>query len=388
MNRLASMCRVNQTREFRRRGLAGQSARRRLERTVRQEVVAFRRWTAGRGMTRPRAAALVGVRPRTLRRWEADAARDLELRALGRPTARSPRPQRTEVLEIIQALGPAVGLPTLQALFADMARAELHDLLSRCRRLWIRRCRRAIHVLHWHQPGAVWAMDYAEPPQPIDGRYPYLFAVRDLASGQQLLWLPVEEPTAQVTQEALTMLMTCQGPPLVLKSDNGAPFVAAETRALLQTWGVLPLYSPPRLPRYNGSCEAGIGSLKTRTYHRAVRHVRSDVWTADDVEAARLEVNTTLRPWGAAGPTPQEAWNGRTLIAHEERERFIQAVVNARTEERTRQNLAMVGPWPHREEAPVDRVAIRRTLVAFGLLSFTRRQIPLPLFLKKVSNIM
>ena len=45
-------------------------------------------------------------------------------------------------------------------------------------------------VLHWPVPGRVWAMDFAEPSlpgitgvvPPLDGRYPYLLAVRDLAS--------------------------------------------------------------------------------------------------------------------------------------------------------------------------------------------------------------
>jgi hypothetical protein len=40
------------------------------------------------------------------------------------------------------------------------------------------------HVLHWTVPGSVWAMDFAEPPAPVDGVYDYLFSVRDLASGQ------------------------------------------------------------------------------------------------------------------------------------------------------------------------------------------------------------
>ena len=50
---------------------------------------------------------------------------------------------------------------------------------------------RLLHVLHWHRPGAVWAMDHTEPPTPIDGRWPHVLAVRDLASHMQLAWLPV-----------------------------------------------------------------------------------------------------------------------------------------------------------------------------------------------------
>jgi len=33
---------------------------------------------------------------------------------------------------------------------------------------------------------------------------------------------------------------------------------------LLRKFGVIPLHSPPYFPKFNGACEAGIGSLKTR----------------------------------------------------------------------------------------------------------------------------
>ncbi len=59
------------------------------------------------------------------------------------------------------------------------------------------------HVLHWHHPGAVWAMDHAEPPGAIDGRSPHLPAVRDLASDCQLAWLPVLDETPELTIDAL-----------------------------------------------------------------------------------------------------------------------------------------------------------------------------------------
>jgi hypothetical protein len=44
------------------------------------------------------------------------------------------------------------------------------------RHLWKLDHQRLIHVLHWHHPGAVWAMDHAEPPRTIDGRWPCLVA--------------------------------------------------------------------------------------------------------------------------------------------------------------------------------------------------------------------
>jgi hypothetical protein len=53
-----------------------------------------------------------------------------------------------------------------------------------------------------------------------------------------------------VTIEALSLLFTIHGAPLVLKSDNGSAFIAEETHQLLQAWQVEVLFSPPRTPSY------------------------------------------------------------------------------------------------------------------------------------------
>ena len=75
------------------------------------------------------------------------------------------------------------------------------------------------------------------------------------------------------------------GPPLVIKSDNGSAFTAELFQDLLSEHGVTQLLSPPALPRYNGSVESGIGSMKLRTAdHSAFSH--GTIWSADDCEAA------------------------------------------------------------------------------------------------------
>lgn len=201
------------------------------------------------------------------------------------------------------------------------------------------------------------------------------------ACGQQLLWLPIEEATAEAANAALTMLFTIHGPPLVLKCDNGTPFLATSTCDLLRTWKVLALFSPPGLPSYNGSCEAGIGSMKTRTHHHATRHGRQGQWTSDDVEAARLEANTTARPWGPRGPTPEDAWNQRPRVTTTEQEAFQKTVeeVNGRAPE--------TASADHYRQAAIDREAISRALVAHGFLFFRGRRIPLPIPRPKVAKI-
>ena len=113
----------------------------------------------------------------------------------------------------------------------------------------------AADELHWLRPGSVWAIDFAHPPHRIDNCFPAIASVRDLASRQQLLWLPVSNETADTTIDALLDLFDEHGAPLVLKCDNGPAFVAQATKEFLRDRSVVTLYSPPYAPWYNGAIE-------------------------------------------------------------------------------------------------------------------------------------
>ena len=357
-----------------RRGCSAQQDRRELERSVRTRAVAFRRWASRRGLSRTATAERLGVAPSTLGQWDRGWRTDrLRQRLRGRPCRRSDFKSRNEVIHWIADVGPHTGLPTLQATFPVMARGELVDLQRRFRRLHALANPITEHELIWHQPGSVWAMDHAEPPLWIDGVYPHILAVRDLASGQQLGWLPVFTETAAETMDVLRALFIEHGPPLVMKSDNGSPFIAEDTKALLKQFEVAPLFSPPLTPSYNGSCEAGIGAAKVRTRHEAARHGRWACWSSDDLEAAHQAANTLNRPWGYRGPTPEEVWQCRSPITAAERLAFACSVDRYRIEARetlghqTNQHLG------HHDQATVDRVSLRRALVAHDILTVTRR---------------
>jgi hypothetical protein len=277
------------------------------------------------------------------------------------------------LLALLGLLGPGTGLPTLRALCPEMARREIQDLLRRYRRVWRRRHRLLVHVLHWQRAGTVWAVDFAEPPLAVDGCYSRLLAVRDLASGLQLAWLPVADESAPTAGDGLVALFRAHGAPLVLKSDNGSAFIAEQTRSLLAAWRVWHLRSPPDLPEYNGSCEAGIGSMKTRTHHQAARGARPGVWTCDDTEAARLEANTTARPWGYRGPTPTEVWAQRRPVTPAERAAFGRRMERLERAERLQRGLGPEVAGNRMEQAAAHRAALVRALVEAGYLAFTRK---------------
>jgi hypothetical protein len=174
---------------------------------------------------------------------------------------------------------------------------------------------------------------------------------------------------------------------LVLKSDNGSPFHAGSTRALLTAFGVVALFSPPRTPRYNGATEAGFGLLKTRTETHAVRHGHSGWWTWDDVKAARAEANATARPQGPSGPTPDASWAARRPVTPEERRLFQATVERRRTQERQDNPLPTERPLSPSQEAIVERRAVRRALEEHGYLLYSRRRFPLPIPMLKAAGI-
>ena len=268
-----------------------------------------------------------------------------------------------------------------------MLRAEQEDLLRRYRRVWRERHRIPLRILSWPVPGRVWAIDFAQAPLPIEGRFPYLLAVRDLASGMSLLWQPVEHATGANTAALLATLFTIHGAPLVLKSDNGSAFGEASVQALLRSWKVASLFSPPNWPRYNGAVEAGIGSLKGRTEARAARQGHGGIWTWDDVASALWEANTLARPLGDRKPSPNEVWASRLVITAVERERFT-ACVARHTETANREAASCDGAeldvWSSRG---VAREAIRLALEECGYLSYKRRRIPPALPRRKVDSI-
>ena len=268
----------------------------------------------------------------------------------------------------------------------------------------------ALHVLHWQTPGRVWAMDFAQAPRPIDGLYPYLLAVRDLASGQQLLWLPLATATGAEVRGALASLFVLRGAPLVLKTDNGSPFGDDATLALLDSAGVIPLFSPPYWPRYNGAIEAGIGSLKTRTEDHASRHGHPGHWTWDDVAAAQDQANATARPKGPSGPTPADAWSARRPIDADERVSFHETVDHFRaatrsqqqrdpeansmfrTEQTSQEGPVQKGTTPQpgstiQDQRALNRHALRRALERHGYLLYSRRRFPLPINPRKRAKI-
>ena len=371
-----------------RRGIAGQLSRRALERRLRARVVALVRWARRHlGWTRARSAQRLGVSERTLRDWERHRRECPSVVARGRPAHRSDLDTRNAICEFLRITGPHVRLAELQRSFPQVPRGEATDFLARYRWICTNKVRPTATACRWTTPGTVWAMDHTTPPMLIDGEFPKILAVRDLASGKQLGALPTPDETALDVVGLLRRLFAQHGAPVVIKHDNGPAFTNHVVQECLAAHGVTALVSPPYTPRYNGACEAGIGHLKTRTQLRATRRDRPEAWTCDDVEYARCDGNAHGRPHGLGRPTADEAWAARPALAASDRWHFQQAVAQCADEcaaERGAMAFEYLEPAAQRT---VRRVAITHALLEHGWLELRRRRVPLPFPRRKAARV-
>ena len=136
------------------------------------------------------------------------------------------------------------------------------------------------------------------------------------------------DATAAEALPVLEALVAQHGPPLVLKSDNGSAFISQRFAEWLAAWQIVPLFSPVRMPRYNGACEAGIGGMKRRTeILAAAGNDRLLDWTCDDLFAALVWANEDHYPHGLAAGTAASRFAARPPLGEAERDTFRAAVV-------------------------------------------------------------
>jgi hypothetical protein len=266
--------------------------------------------------------------------------------------------------------------PRCASFIRTWGRRELEELSARFRSAHTTRERDIVKSLTWTVPGSVWAVDFSDAGVDIEGDFRHLLLVRDLATGNELLALPCRAQDARTVRAAFSALLEREGPPLVLKADNGGCFVADVVADLLATHAVLLLRSPPGTPQFNGACEAGGGAIKTRAHHIAAAHGRETCWSCDDVEAARIELNENARAWHSSAPTPGEAWRRREPLSPALRAALRAAVARRVAAELGGRGLGLCAIVDDKITQEVARAAIAGSLRALWLLSSRTTTIP------------
>ena len=224
-------------------------------------------------------------------------------------------------------------------------------------------------------------MDHAQGERGLTGKRVDIFSVKDLCERRQLLWREVEGVGAETTARQLEELFTREGMPLVIKADQGSAFNSHELNEFLGKRGIFLLLSPAYWPKYNGAIESSIRWLKCRTRHQSERRgAGGKDWSAAAIEEAKDLTNELYSEKPAAGAVPPE-------VSDELRNAFQRRVLE--TMEEARRGACYYDPetWS-KVERKIKRYAIKRALVAHGILMVRRTVIPLPkkfIFAAKIS---
>ena len=327
-------------------------------------------------LSRRVVARMLGRAESTLRSWcgkAVEVAAGVVHRVCGRPGRLADSLQRRDIVQVIHESGGKVSTRKLKRAYPDVGRAQLRSLLRRYRFARRKRVRRALAVLRWQRPGGVWAMDFTEVAGGVEDFGRHVLVVRDLASGVCLAAVPGHAQDAASAVSVLRRLFAEHGAPLVLKSDNGSAFIAHGTRAALAEHGVLPLFSPPGTPSYNGACEAGVGSVKHRADALAAARGRPCGLSLDDLEGGRLQANEQPAEPRAGAPTRAHCWQERAPLTAASRAELQQRVAHWRRRARDERGIARDGVLAHALSASIDRFAIGKALHELRFLVTWRR---------------
>ena len=157
-----------------------QNERRLAELQARCRVAAACGVVQQRGVPVAHVTRMLALSERTERRWRGGRVALAVPR--GRPPSPASRDERNAVYRFLRERGADTPLSGLRAAFRDVCRFDLQHMLQRYRRLQRQKARWHQSRLEWRQTGTVWAADFKERREPIEGRYGWILAVKDLAS--------------------------------------------------------------------------------------------------------------------------------------------------------------------------------------------------------------
>ena len=301
------------------------------------------------------SADQIGIRPATLRAWLAPTSRTAaRRRRRGRPPVMMTRQDRQCAIETLDR-GVVRGVATLRRQLPAWGRNAAGRLVRRHQFVRSKRRRRKQCQLHWHLPGAVWAMDGTWLDQPMAGGAKQALTVVDLGARSVLAVEPIPGEHAAAVVACLTTLVRQFGAPLVLKCDNGSGFIAEPVRRFCTGHQIALMHSPPRQPGYNGACEAHNRWSKERIRCAALAAGRDDVLLPEDLAAART--------W--QGPLP--------VVPEDLRAAFHQHLTAELRSALAARGLADLSQAGQAVRRSLERVAIRRALELCHILTIRGR---------------
>lgn len=348
-------------------------------RSIKISAISLRRHLAQYGVTRKDVADYLNIRERTLKNWEDNWDRNrLRIKRRGRPIKLSSIQLRNTIFVMLKTMGPKLSMTTVQDMYPDVPIVEIEDMVIRYRNLCERNNELVLTHTKWTTPGIAWAMDFATPPGKhlIDGIYPRVCAVRDLSCGFQLAWDAVMAEDTRSALKVIRRLFVVFGKPLILKIDNGAGFISDTFMEEMERENVYILFSPPLTPQYNGAVEAGNGWMKHWTDESSCYHGCPGRWSLDDLYAAMMRGNRTIRMDKKKGlHRREELWESRPKISAEVRADFSRRVESERKKEREKQSVLPDMELSRAGQAKIDRIVLPRVLSDMGFLEYEKERI-------------
>jgi putative transposase len=233
------------------------------------------------GARRDKAADVLDISERTLRRW---CSEDGLVQEDGRPQAQRPAPgnklsEAEEIailclcnLEEYASLPPSQIVPRLADSGLYLAsEATFYRVLKKHGQL--ARRGKAAHpkprpgpTSHTATgPNQIWSWDISYLPSRVRGRFWYLYLVLDVYSRKIVAWEVHNVESGELASKLIERAVIkekCLKKPLVLHSDNGAPMTSSTLQAKLADLGIVPSHSRPRVSNDNAFSESLFRTVK------------------------------------------------------------------------------------------------------------------------------
>mgnify|MGYP006297253603 FL=1 len=223
------------------------------------------------------ACRIMGICKRTFLRWRANRAGEDRRAGPHRRPANALREWEREMIVAIannkhfRELSPAEIVPKLADAGVYIAsESTFYRILRRERMIEHRRASKPARHSYPEEkkatgPNQVWSWDITYLKSPIRGRFYYLYMIVDVWSRKIVGWAvhgnESEEHARRLVLEACNR-ESVNPQNLVLHSDNGGPMKGATFQAKLQSLGIIPSFSRPRVCDDNPYSEALFRTLK------------------------------------------------------------------------------------------------------------------------------
>ena len=295
------------------------------------------------GARRFKAAELMGLSQRTLKRWRDAAGKVLED---GRPGALKPtqpkqltREEEDRILiicnmPVYRSLPPSQIVPKLADLGVYVASESTfyrvlkkHSQLNERGRANKRQKRPEPDTFIANGPNQVYTWDISCMPSAVKGQHWYLYLILDIYSRKIVAWEVHDCESGYYAKELVERALireNCWDTPPVLHSDNGAPMTSYTLRSRLGELGMLMSYSRPRVSNDNPYSEAAFRTVKycpkwPSKGFKSIEHARE--WMLE-FEYAYNEIHLHS---GINYVTPGARHRGEDQAILEQRERVYQA---------------------------------------------------------------